>query len=333
MKITIGTILAAMILTSATAFAQEPVTNAVEATTNYVVTIDYVEHPAEWYAELINVYRASRFNYSKVLKPLTTEQKEVFLEQYLQAHSAAANGAGWQLDDYVIFFVEDLQKAAPAKEPMAFWDNRFSQAGGYVKYAYTTAHDKRIRREFPKCWERFLADPDSERYRQEQPATVRYMNDLGSNMENLYYINASIEMRAVGRLSIEWISTHNKEIVNKMIPLIKRYLRLHNQSFITDKKTGYNPVQARVDEIIAALEAPRCQGFKEMFLDYCEATYPEFQWIDVKFMTPAEVDELKNKVYFGEIDFGEQESRKLFINLGVEAYNAFVKQYNGETQE
>lgn len=106
---------------------------------------------------------------------------------------------------------------------------------------------------------------------------------------------------------------------------IKRVLRSKGKP-ITVGKDGVNPIQVEIDRLAAAFNAPRYAGVKEWMAEY----YPEYQWIDSEWETNEEVERMKDKVYYGEKPFGAIAKMYLRANLGIDAYNAFVKRYNNE---
>lgn len=86
-----------------------------------------------------------------------------------------------------------------------------------------------------------------------------------------------------------------------------------------------NPLQDEIDAFTNALNAPKFAGLKEWFAKW----FPEYAWTDYNWDTDENIQKLKDDVFYGEIQFTINVKRKLQSHLGVEAYNAFVKQYNG----
>ena len=55
----------------------------------------------------------------------------------------------------------------------------------------------------------------------------------------------------------------------------------------------------------------------------------EWEFVQSRILADAELDGLKTRLMDGEIPFDGTLQNKLCVALGVEAYNTFVKEYNG----
>ena len=64
--------------------------------------------------------------------------------------------------------------------------------------------------------------------------------------------------------------------------------------------------------------------------DAIKALWPDFEWKEPVWPSAEYISELKQKVMEGDLDFKDSIKTVLLYNLGVEEYNKFVKQYNGE---
>lgn len=120
-----------------------------------------------------------------------------------------------------------------------------------------------------------------------------------------------------------------KRIAGRVQSLCQRkaraYLRKQGKSFVA--KDGVNPCAEVMTELNAALNAPRMKGLNEWF----EKTGATDSRLDVsKLPTEKEVAQLKEAVLCGERDMDKQVEAVLKFCLGVDGYNAFVKEYNGE---
>lgn len=119
------------------------------------------------------------------------------------------------------------------------------------------------------------------------------------------------------------VVNYKKTIQRECVPAVRKYLRSQGKSFVT--KNGVNPQQAYMDELTDILNAPRFAGL-EAFLakiglnEKVGLTY---------FPDDAEIAAIKERVFGGEAQFAPNAGRLLYA-LGVEEYNRFVKQYNGE---
>lgn len=104
---------------------------------------------------------------------------------------------------------------------------------------------------------------------------------------------------------------------------VKRFLRRSGKGFVI--KNGVNPCAPYMEELNAALNAPRFNGLNEWL-----AKVGVTNRLDTsRLPTPAQVTELTEKILDGDKEIGHN-NYVLRICLGVDGYNAFVKQYNGD---
>lgn len=139
-------------------------------------------------------------------------------------------------------------------------------------------------------------------------------------------INITAATIASGRADKDYAK---RNVFGKLQNYLKRKFRDQGKTFFVDETTGENPLQSAVDEFIAAFNAPRLAGLKELVAKW----NPNYEWIDVPeslWLTPEKLDALKDKVYYGEVEFTGEIKMKLAANMGLEAFNAFVRHYNGE---
>lgn len=132
-----------------------------------------------------------------------------------------------------------------------------------------------------------------------------------------------------GQINVE--SGYIKSIFNRLPIYLKRKLREQGKTFFVDEETGANPVQDAVDEFIAAFNAPKLAGLKELVAKWD----PDYEWIDLPdyWLTDEKLDSLKERVYYGEVDFGGTTKNKLMNNLGLDKFNEFVEWYNGGSKQ
>lgn len=105
---------------------------------------------------------------------------------------------------------------------------------------------------------------------------------------------------------------------------VRAYLRKQGKSFVT--KDGVNPCEALMVELNAALNAPYLKGVNEWLEKVGIAGR-----IDVsKLPTEKEAAQLKADILDGETDMSRDHEFVLKLCLGVDGYNSFVKDYNGE---
>ena len=136
-----------------------------------------------------------------------------------------------------------------------------------------------------------------------------------------------------------WTSASSKPIIN-YYPIVKvfknrvlaaaqsglkRYLRSQGVSFVA--KEGVNPMQERMDALSAALDAPRFEGLSNACANVgITLTVNPSRWIP----PASEIEQMKTDILNGDRNFDDREKVILTCALGVEAYNAFVKTYNGD---
>lgn len=113
-------------------------------------------------------------------------------------------------------------------------------------------------------------------------------------------------------------------IVGAATKYVKRRIREMGGTFVVGPD-GKNPVQDAVDSLVSALNAPKMSGVKEWLAKWA----PDYKWVDVGWMSDADVAKLKDDVFYGEKPFNLANMEILKIHLGVDAYNEFVKKYNG----
>lgn len=116
-----------------------------------------------------------------------------------------------------------------------------------------------------------------------------------------------------------------KRILDVAPKAIKHQIRKEGSSFV--EKDGVNPVQVRIDMLSKALNAPRLNGLNSA-IKTCGMDYGlDFE---SKLLPEAEVETLKTDVLNGDVDFTGLTCYRLRTHMGIDAYNAFVKLYNGE---
>ena len=105
--------------------------------------------------------------------------------------------------------------------------------------------------------------------------------------------------------------------------VVKKYLRSQGRSFVT--KDGVNPCEKYMTDLNAALNAPRFAGLDAWLKSL------GFKGVDLSALpSEAEVAALREDILNGEKEMTDRNKTILNICLGVDGYNAFVKEYNGE---
>jgi len=115
-----------------------------------------------------------------------------------------------------------------------------------------------------------------------------------------------------------------KHIQNYATKAVRKYLRRQGKSFVT--KDGVNPCAQYLDRLNTALNAPRFAGLQEWITEMgINATF------DTSYLpSEEEVAKLKNDILDGEKRMDTRDRRILLVCLGVDGFNAFVKEYNGD---
>lgn len=126
-------------------------------------------------------------------------------------------------------------------------------------------------------------------------------------------------------LSFTEIDAVKKGIRDRAAKVIKRKMREQGISFVV--KDGVNPVAQRLEVLAAALNAPRFAGLNE----WNASLGIQAEQVNVlPGITGTEVAKLKDDIYYGEKAMTPLDKTILYLCLGVDAYNQFVKEFNGD---
>ena len=136
------------------------------------------------------------------------------------------------------------------------------------------------------------------------------------------YANFALQAACIGDRPVA--STRNA-ILNAAIVPVRRRIRAEGGTFVG--KAGAELVKARLDALAAELNAPRFGKADKILAEI--GMEVEWEFIQSRLLTDDEVAEVRTKLLDGEIAFSGSLQNKLCIALGVEGYNAFVKEYNG----
>ena len=115
-------------------------------------------------------------------------------------------------------------------------------------------------------------------------------------------------------------------ILNAAIVPVRRTIRAKGGSFVG--KDGAKLVKAKLDALAAELNAPRFGNAGKLLSEI--GMDVEWEFIQSRILDDAKVAEIKTRLLGGEIPFTQDLQNKLCIALGVDGYNAFVKEYNGK---
>ena len=201
------------------------------------------------------------------------------------------------------------------------YDARLANAGIETDPTFAYEH-------LPLCSESFITNKANESV----IAAKRYFVDLCRkyHTHRMYtyqfpeIVNLAATLSAIGRCKYYMRDNFKESVLAAAARPIKRRIREQGGSFVVGPD-GRNPVQEAVDELSNALNAPKMRGAKEWVAKW----FPGHVWVEPDWKTDEEIRKLKEDVLFGERDFGYLQANLLESYLGTEAYNAFVKEYNG----
>lgn len=137
-------------------------------------------------------------------------------------------------------------------------------------------------------------------------------------------LNVFAETAVVGMSGWYRGTKEKASIVGAATKYVKRRIRETGGTFVVGPD-GKNHVQDAVDSLASALNAPKMSGIKEWLAKWA----PDYKWVDAGWMSDVDVAKLKDDVFYGEKPFNALNREILEIHLGVDAYNEFVKKYNG----
>ena len=136
------------------------------------------------------------------------------------------------------------------------------------------------------------------------------------------YVNFRLQTACGGNVSVRDV---RREVLEASVVPARRYIRASGASFVG--KDGAKRVKDILDALAAELNAP-CFGKADDILARLGFEV-EWEFIQSRLLTDDEIAEIRTKLLDGEIAFSGSLQNKLCIALGVEGYNAFVKEYNG----
>ena len=105
--------------------------------------------------------------------------------------------------------------------------------------------------------------------------------------------------------------------------IIRRRLREKGISFIGEE--GVANVKRLMESLRIALDSPRFAGLN----DWLEEMGYEERLDISKLPSENEINELLDKIYYGEITMTKDKEVLLCVCLGIDKFNEFVKRYNG----
>jgi len=137
------------------------------------------------------------------------------------------------------------------------------------------------------------------------------------------YVNSRLQAACLGGAPVASV---RNEVLNAAIVPVRRHIRATGGTFVD--KEGAEKVKAILDKLAKELNAPRFGKADEILATL--GIEVEGDYIRSKMPTEDSVAALRKCLMDGEIPFTYDLQNKLCIVLGVDAYNAFVKEYNGK---
>ena len=209
---------------------------------------------------------------------------------------------------------------APRLELAPEYDAKFADAGlTFGVFMWKNA---------PKSVEKHLVTYREGVILKEFPAFAQYIRKAIENKNNSVdmcaYINALAECgtKLNGYFGYGNVDGTVSRFLSNAPRHIRRKLRERGMPIVV--KDGVNHVQDAVDELSSALNAPKMAGVREWLSKW----FPDYKWIDVKWMSDEELAKLKDDIFYGDVNFNAANRFILRSHLGVDAYNDFVKKFN-----
>ena len=115
-------------------------------------------------------------------------------------------------------------------------------------------------------------------------------------------------------------------ILNSAVLPVRRWIRAEGGTFVGAE--GAKKVKAKLDALAKELNAPRFGKagaiLKELGVEV------EWEAVQARILGDTEVAEIRTKLLNGETAFLQGLQYRLCVALGVDGYNAFVREYNGK---
>ena len=223
--------------------------------------------------------------------------------------------------------VRDMAKDTALAEPAAYraaledFDRAIADGGVSVGYSSVSrCCPLTARTVLEKCGQ------FSEKLRGDILATCGYDKENRSILpkpEEAHAVNFWLQEACSGYVSPKGDRTY---ILNAAIVPTRRSIRAGGGTFVG--KEGAKLVKDRMDALAKELNAPRFGKAGEML----KKLGFEVEWEAIQSRIPGdkEVAEIETKLLNGEVAFSQDLQNKLCVALGVDGYNAFVKEYNGK---
>lgn len=153
-----------------------------------------------------------------------------------------------------------------------------------------------------------------------EPHRIANVGDIDDLMVLFSDAVAFPEKCAFGQSMYDNLMAHTQKLGVKAV---KKYIRSQGRSFVA--KDGVNPCEEYMSGLTAALNAPRFAGLDAWLKSIGR------KGVDLsKLPTEEYVEKLKRDILDGDKDMNERNTTLLKACLGVDGYNAFVREYNGD---
>ena len=136
------------------------------------------------------------------------------------------------------------------------------------------------------------------------------------------YVNFRLQTACWGGV---YAANIRREVLDAAVVPARRYIRAQGGTFVG--KDGAKRVKDILDALAAELNAPRFGKAGELLAKL--GIEVEWDFIQTRLLSDDQIAKIKARLLDGEIAFDGMLQNKLCFALGVEAYNAFVREYNG----
>ena len=137
------------------------------------------------------------------------------------------------------------------------------------------------------------------------------------------YVNFALQS---GASSLFWPTISRTAVLRAAVVPMRRWIRAEGGTFVG--KAGAENVKLALDELAAELNAPRFGKTGEILAKI--GVDVEWDEVQSRILTDEQVAKLKASLLDGKRQFDLRLQNRLCIALGVDGYNAFVREYNGK---
>jgi len=262
-------------------------------------------------------------------KTLTEAEWRAFADDVIAEAQSAENPSNIYAyaDSKILYYIGNPWPQSVAKAPAALalaaeYDAKFA-AAGFSTHPYRYSM-------LPLCCDNYWATPAGAKLAAECPAYSAQLRkyratrlwDVADPAECINYL---AEHMARGIVVYGPQAKNKKDaILRNGAKLVRRRIRSTGGSWVAGAP-GAVRMKAALDELAQILDSPRMAGLAAWMATWA----PSYQWQEPAWMTSAEVDTLTAKVLDGDENITASVALRLCATMGVAAYNAFVRTYNG----